>query len=282
MAPPRSFSAENSSEASPETVAPPGTRVTTSGERPNMTHHLHSIIELQNALDEMRAAEELLNGIPDWMRELHEEHSGRKAEIDLLEASIDELALGRRTFESEVTDYRERVKHYQEQIGQVRNQREYGALLQEIDTANQRIKELEEQSFAALATQDEIQQQLDEERSRFAGLDERYAEGLAKWEKEKPSVAQKAEQLSGRIAVLRERLPKQVLLRYERISGRYNGRALAPILGLERTGKGPMIWHCGACNYRVRPQSVVVIRNEGRIELCDSCKRILYFEEAPA
>jgi predicted nucleic acid-binding Zn-ribbon protein len=39
------------------------------------------------------------------------------------------------------------------------------------------------------------------------------------------------------------------------------------------------MWHCGACNYRVRPQSVVMVRNEGALQPCDSCQRILYLED---
>ena len=42
-------------------------------------------------------------------------------------------------------------------------------------------------------------------------------------------------------------------------------------------------WHCSACNYRVRPQVVVEIRNSDNLVQCDSCKRILFLvEEAQA
>ena len=47
---------------------------------------------------------------------------------------------------------------------------------------------------------------------------------------------------------------------------------------VERVGKGPQIYSCGACNFRVRPQSVVEIANNGSLVLCDSCRRILYLE----
>jgi predicted nucleic acid-binding Zn-ribbon protein len=43
---------------------------------------------------------------------------------------------------------------------------------------------------------------------------------------------------------------------------------------------GGTMWHCTACNYNVRPQIVVEIRNNGSLIQCDSCKRILYFEES--
>ena len=52
---------------------------------------------------------------------------------------------------------------------------------------------------------------------------------------------------------------------------------MAEVKGLERS-RQPKIWHCSACNYRVRPHVVMQILNDGTIVLCDSCKRILYLE----
>ena len=51
---------------------------------------------------------------------------------------------------------------------------------------------------------------------------------------------------------------------------------------VQRSGRAHTFYHCGACNFRVRPQAVVEIRNQGALVLCDSCKRILYFDEAEA
>ena len=50
-----------------------------------MTRHLDTIVELQNDLTELRTAEQLLVGIPDWMEELHEEHLGKRTEIEVHE-----------------------------------------------------------------------------------------------------------------------------------------------------------------------------------------------------
>lgn len=243
-----------------------------------MAEQLSTIIELQQALDEFRAAEELLGGIPDWMQELHDEHSERKGRIDELAAEVEEAAQARRVAETEINDLREKVKHFQEQIGLVRNQREYGALLQEIDGAKQQISTFEEQALAALETQEEASGRLEEERESFKDLDSRYATELEKWEAQKPGVAKKAEVLRSRIEVLRERVPPQILTHFERVMEYRDGQGLAPIQDFVR-GKGPKIWHCGACNYRVRPQAVVAIQTQGSIEMCDSCKRILYIEE---
>jgi predicted nucleic acid-binding Zn-ribbon protein len=150
-------------------------------------------------------------------------------------------------------------------------------LLQEIDTAKSRIAELEEQAYAAMERIDEANKALEEQREAFKSLDERYQEELAKWEKEKPGIAAEAESLRGRVETLREQLPRPQLAYFERIDERTDGQALAPIRKIERS-RGSTMWHCGACNYNVRPQVVVDIQDRGALLQCDSCKRILYVE----
>lgn len=250
-----------------------------------MSGTLESVVELQQALTALRKAEAQLADVPDWMRELHEEHSERKAEIDALDEEAEAAAVDHRQAEGAAEDAREKLKHYQEQISAVRTQREYAALLQEIDTTKEQIREAEAESMEALERQENANERLEEEREGFADLDGRYAEALEKWEAEKPSVAEQAEQLRGTIQTIRERLPRQVLTMFDRIHQRHDGDALAAVREVERP-KGPAIWCCSACNYRVRPQSVVVLRRlidqqsqTPELILCDSCRRILYLEE---
>lgn len=237
---------------------------------------VETIVELQQACSELAVAESQIAGVPDWMLELHEEHRSRAGEIAEIEAAVAEAGRRHREADAGATDAGEKVKHFQEQIGRVRNQREYSALLQEIDTAKGRVRELEEQARTAAASEHDHQQRLDEAREAFRDLDERYATELAKWEEQKPEVARRAEQLRGRVAVLRERLPRPILAQFDLLRGRYDGQALAEVREVERAGKSAQMWHCSACNYMVRPQAVVEIRNHGTVVQCDSCKRILH------
>ncbi|HYH44888.1 MAG TPA: C4-type zinc ribbon domain-containing protein [Thermoanaerobaculia bacterium] len=241
-----------------------------------MNQHLEVIVELQGALDQLKAAEQRLHGIPDWMRELHEEHTRYKAQIEEIETTVEEAARERRASEAATADAQEKLKKYQQQINKVNTQREYGALLHEIDGTKGQITTSEEQAFAALERLEKAQRDLEARREQFRELEERYATEQTRWEGEKPAITAEAGQLRERIAALREQLPRGVLAQFERIRERMPSGALAPVRLMERPGKLQSEWHCGACNYRVRPQIVVEIRNTGSLVQCDSCKRILF------
>jgi predicted nucleic acid-binding Zn-ribbon protein len=242
------------------------------------TQPLDTIVALQQALRRLAEGEARLSGIPDWMKELHAEHAGRRGEISALEAQAETAAQERRASERQIEDAQEKLKHYQQQIGLVRTQREYGALLQEIDGVKASVKGFEEQALGALERAEQTQGQLGEAREAFRELDERYAAELAKWEAEKPAVSADVERVRVTVADLRSQVPAPLLSRFTRLFERYRGAALAPIRKLGRAGVQES-WSCGACNYRVRPQVVVEIRTQGALIECDSCKRILFVEE---
>ena len=82
-----------------------------------------------------------------------------------------------------------------------------------------------------------------------------------------------------RIDGLKGRLPRPLLSLFERVLLRYPAGALAPVRLIDRPGRGQREWHCAACNYRVRPQTVVEIRDSSSLVQCDSCKRILFIGE---
>ena len=119
------------------------------------------------------------------------------------------------------------MKHFQQQVSKVRNQREYGALLTEIDTVKQQTTTLEDTALAALTRSEEIAVELAERRAVFADLDARYQAELVKWEAEKPIVAERAAALKAEVEALEVGLPRPILGHLRRIFERYNGETLA-------------------------------------------------------
>jgi predicted nucleic acid-binding Zn-ribbon protein len=244
---------------------------------PPRTQPLQHLVRLQRALDELRRAERQLAGVPDWMEELHGQHAARLQEIAAVEEAAEEAARNRRKAEGAIQDAAEKLKHFQQQISLVRTQREYSALLTEIDTVKASIKSLEEQALAGMEGYDEAQARLADERAAFAELDGRYREALAKWEAERPAVEQQAETLRAEVRQLRAELPKNILALFDRVHERRHGDAVAPLR--RSSSGGGQIWHCAACNYRVRLQVVADIRGRGSLVQCEGCRRFLHVEE---
>jgi predicted nucleic acid-binding Zn-ribbon protein len=239
-----------------------------------MTDALAQLIRLTQSMRQLAADSALLAGVPDGMRALHEEYERERAALERLAADSESAALERRRAEGAIADAQEKLKHFQQQVGRVRNQREYGALLTEIDNAKQSAKALEESALGALERAEDLARELGGRRAAFAELEARYREEHAKWEAEKPQVAERAADRKAEVDELQRDLPRPVVGHLNRIFERYRGDVLAVLRRVERTG-GAAIWHCSSCNYQIRPQVAVEIRTRGAIVQCEGCKRFL-------
>ena len=243
-----------------------------------MARELDALVRFHEALTEARTARELLDSVPESMRELHEEHQARSGTVQSLEQQIDEADKERKEAELAAQDAQVQLKRYQEQVSRVSTQREYGSLLSEIDAAKAEFTEHEEIALAALERIDEASEAIEADQENFSDLDSRYQEALEEWEKEKPSVALRLKEVESEMDGLRDAIPAPTLMRFERIYERLGGAALAPISKVELSSKAPAVWHCSSCNYRVRPQVVVDITN-GNLNQCESCQRFLFSQE---
>ena len=227
---------------------------------------------------ELADAHARLAGVPEEMRALHEEFTAARAELDALAAVAEEAKRERIAREGAVAEAQEKLRKFQQQVSLVRNQREYGALLTEIDSAKSNLRTLEESVLETLERAETATRTLEERSAGFVDLGERHAGALAEWEARKPEVAATARGLEAEVAALRAELPRTLVLNYSRLAERYHGEALALVQRVERAG-GSVIWHCSSCNFQVRPQVALEIRTHGAVVQCDGCRRFLYVED---
>ncbi len=239
-----------------------------------MTEMLRELVSLSRSMQALASAQALLSGVPEHMREVHEAYNAAQAEIAVLEADSESAGLARRQAEAAVGDAQDKLKKYQQQVARVRNQREYGAILSEIDLAKQELKRIEEAALSALERAEETARQLVARREGFTDLATQYQQELAKWEAEKPEVARRAAALAREVEEFKALLPRPIVAQLVRIFDRYHGDTLAVVHRVARPGT-QAIWHCSSCNYQVRPQIALEIRAKGTIVQCEGCKRFL-------
>ncbi|HVS15251.1 MAG TPA: hypothetical protein VMV46_15090 [Thermoanaerobaculia bacterium] len=244
-----------------------------------MSPSIETIVELHHVLTELDSERQKLTGLPEPMRVLREELDQVGAELERLQEVVAEAEAARRAAELEAASRQEKIDHYQGQISRVTTQREYGALLTEIDTMSQQRREHEEEALASLERQEQTAQASEELRARHQELDVAHRTQLEEWEGQKPAVTARIDELEARVSVLRERLPRPALQLFERLRELHGGDPMAQVIKVERPGSGPTMYRCRVCNYSVRPQAVVQIQTAGELIVCDCGRqRIFYLE----
>jgi len=236
-----------------------------------MNQQLSLLVELgklESRLDETRADRDL---IPRRREELQADLGRLREEIAAKETELDSLRRSRRFAEQDLEGEREKLSRYKVQLFQIKTNKEYRAMEEEIQAGEKRVSELEDQILGMMEKEDELGSAIDE-------LKGRYQERVKEVEARNRELDAEEVDLSGRIerderaiAELVGRIDSSVLKEYQRIrNGKQNHRAIVPL-----TSKGV----CGGCYSIIPLQTIAEIKKGDRIIVCAHCGRILYYTQ---
>jgi predicted nucleic acid-binding Zn-ribbon protein len=181
----------------------------------------------------------------------------------------------RRAEEKEVAAVQTRLAKYKDQLLEVKTNREYTAMLHEIEAAQKDIRGREDRILEIMLETDELN----------AGLKKSEAELKAS---EKDIAAERAA-LDAELSTLQAEIDRSTEARQKLIS-EIDRRVLSTFETVAKSRKGVAISEarkgmCTICHVRLRPQVFNEVLRNASIIQCDSCQRILYYageSEAPA
>jgi predicted nucleic acid-binding Zn-ribbon protein len=231
---------------------------------------LQKLVKMQELALEIQAAHAVVDGAPAKIEEAEGRFRERNAEYVALKERFDAIDADRRERTLDLSTLEETRKHYQDSLMQVKNQREYAAVLKEIDAAKASIGDHEE---AILASMDEVETLKVDLEARVAHIEsERLI--VEKERAEVEAAVAEAQALIERHAAERAQiestLPPALVANVTRVE---EGRRGLFLVRVERES-------CSACNVRLRPQVYQEIRQASKIHVCGSCRRYLYTEAA--
>ena len=196
--------------------------------------------------------------------------AAQDARVKAAESRLSTLQLSQKEKEIELQTREANVKKLQGQLFQVKTNKEYTTMQREIDTLKADNSLLEE---GILKTFDAVEQATKERQREQAQLTEQ--QGRLRVERER--IAGELAEIEGQLARLeRDRqgltpdVPPKALAIYEQVLEIRDGLALVPLLNDA----------CGGCHRRLPPQVINQVYLKADLVTCESCNRILYFDEA--
>lgn len=227
---------------------------------------LRRLLRIQELVLQVQQARALVEDAPAHVEGIEARFRERNAEYVALKERYDALESDRRSRTLELQTLEEDRKKFQDALMQVKNQREYAAVLKEIDVVKARISEHEEAVLLAMEETEKLKVDLDAftehiEKERSDVATEVDAVEAAVQESRRTIESCEAERAS-----LESDMPGSLVAAARRIEEGRRGQFLARV-------EDAM---CTACHVRVRPQVYQEIRQAQRIHTCGSCKRFLY------
>jgi len=224
---------------------------------------LYSLQQIDAQIDKIR----IIRGeLPLEVNDLEDEIAGLETRITKFNEEIEALQNSITEKDSAIAESNTLIKKYEEQLMNVRNNREYDALSKEVEFQKLEIELSEKRIREAKHRIELLQAEVDEATAKF---DERSQDLTAKKE-ELDGIVEETKKEELALQVKSESNEKfiedRLLTAYKRI--RKNARNGLAVVQIERDA-------CGGCFNKIPPQHQLDIKLHKKIIVCEYCGRIL-------
>jgi predicted nucleic acid-binding Zn-ribbon protein len=236
--------------------------------RQGLREQLELLWELQKIDLELKSIQEEKDRYPKEMKKLDEKQKVERERIEKEKEKIESLEKTRRQKEGQLALEQEKIKRVEGKMFEVKTNKEYQALLSEIDSIKEANSRMEEEILQVMDEIDELKKDLSK-REKDAGVT------LEKIETERKKLGEKMardEKIWDGQVERRKVLSKQIESKLVKL---YN------TLKEKRQGVGVVgVKHetCQGCFVNVPPQMFIEVQKNNALVRCPHCNRILYWE----
>jgi predicted nucleic acid-binding Zn-ribbon protein len=230
---------------------------------------LRNLILLQDIDQKIVSLRKQISDIPEKINAFRAELQQLEQAHQIKIQAHQEYGRQRRTREGEVEMMRTKLSRFKEQLMSVKTNKEYTAMLHEIQGAEGQIRIAEDGILEIMDQMEMMEAALGgEERDLKARQSELEAQ-IRSAEKSIPALESEVARLVEERSAFEAQITPDMLARYRRIADARRGIALAE-------AKNEL---CSACHVRIRPQVIAELLRSREIHVCDSCSRILFVRE---
>jgi len=233
-----------------------------------LREHMEKLAVLQTLDIKIRGMQREKDEIPTRLAALEGEFKKEEEKVQGQKAELDRLLKDRRHKEKELEEEVERAKKTEARAFEIKTNKEYQAVLKEIEGAKKLNRQREEEILGILERFEELQ--------KVARQGEKELEAKRKdYQRQLSELQQRAAQFEQKMAAeVKERderqkgIPPDLLSKYRMLLEKRQGIAVAPV------SNGV----CQACNMNLRPQLYIELQKQQTLILCPNCSRILFWE----
>lgn len=226
-------------------------------------------------LKELQEIDQDLNKVRQVMQQLEAEEATLGGELDRVQAMVDSLVADleqlqaeRRELNQSLLQEQDNVKKAEGRLPAIKTQKEYVAVLKEIDTAKKVNKDLQDRILEKDREIESLARDQDEKAGTLEALREKVEERRTEMSEAMNEAKAGWEQQNGKKKLLLEKLPLAIRKRYQLLFDRRGGIAIVEA----RNGA------CLGCHMHLPPQLFNSLFRSEEIQTCPHCNRMIYVE----
>ena len=235
-----------------------------------MKEQIALLVEIQKIDQEIKSLTAKKETLPEKARELDAAFQSRKERVDEEKTGLESLNKLHKEKESELKQGQEKLRKTKDRLLEVKTNKEYQAMLAEIEAAEQGNGRVEEEILI-------LYDRIDEKKNLLKGHENEFVQYRGTYETERKKIDEELASIDGELEAQKKKydacipgLKPDLRRRYEMIKGRRNGIAVVPARNSI----------CSGCNLNLPPQLYNELQRSEELICCPNCNRIIYREES--
>lgn len=232
-------------------------------------HQLCHLVELQKVDDEIYAVRQAMENAPRDLSELADRFAAVEKRRDHVLDKLSHLEDQKKRLAFEIDDDATRIKKSKNKLMQISNNREYQAMLREMDSM-ERINRNREEEKATLLEELQLQtENLENVNVEYEEIKGKYEEMKASLDKTLQDCQSELEKLQRKRNEASKSLPTPIFMRYEFIRKRLEHPVIVP------ASDGV----CSGCHIAMPPQTFIELQMGQQILNCPNCQRLIFWDQ---
>lgn len=236
---------------------------------------LDALHRLQSIEDKLRSVREQIEAKRRSVRA--RQRRVAQLERDLTDANhaIQRAQVEADKFELDRKEREQNVAKLREALNRTKSNKEYAALLTQLNTAKADILRIEDSALMFMTRVDEERKKQTETKDLLAKEQAQVAELTHAAQGGEAKLASDLKEWEDKRAEAASQVPVSVLATFERACERHDGEAMAV---LERSHPKRAEYVCSGCNMSIPLEVANTLQSRDEVQLCHTCSRILYLE----
>ncbi len=239
-----------------------------------VTDKLHRVFmvdrQIRGLKSRLRAAERFLSEQDKQIAQL-------EANLASLKSQLRQVSASSANSEGEVQQFEGHIEELRERMNNATSNKEYKALLAEVNTFKDKKSEAESQAVAQLETVDKLKEQIGQIEAALAERGKVRTVAVTDRDTRSDEIKDKLAELETKRTELVADVPGHVLGVYDELVEVREEEAMAPI---EIADRKRHEYHCGSCMMSLPVETMSALLSHGELTRCVSCGCILYLEES--
>jgi len=191
--------------------------------------------------------------------------------VQTLKGRLDQNKKDTRAKEKDLEDAQVKRQKSEARLYEVKTNKEYSAVLVEIEEIKQEKAKIEEEVLSLMEMQERLAMEIRNAEASLKTGESQGREEEAQIRQRLAAVEAELQGLKGERESLSRDLPKDLLADYEKLLRPRGGLAVARVLPVD----GGSI--CGGCRMTLTPQCLQEVKQQSALLNCESCGRFLYW-----